>query len=165
MLQPSRRRTWALRGQTPVQYTWDRHDRFSVITAITLAPRRKRFGLYFHMQRRNIRFDSVLEFVSVLLRRLQRGFILVLDRYNVHRKAARLLLDKTGRVGVEWLPAYAPEINPVEQVWNRSKNVELGNFIPEDADHLGREIKKALRRQRGRSDLFLSYFKHAGLVL
>ena len=31
MLQPLRRRTWAPRGQTPVQYAWDRHDRFSVL--------------------------------------------------------------------------------------------------------------------------------------
>ena len=37
----------------------------------------------------------------------------------------------------EWLPAYAPELNPVEQCWNRTKYSDLPNFIPDDIDHLG----------------------------
>ncbi len=39
MLQPVVRRTWAPRGETPVHRSWDRHDRLSVISAITVSPR------------------------------------------------------------------------------------------------------------------------------
>ncbi|MBI4758435.1 MAG: IS630 family transposase, partial [Chloroflexi bacterium] len=35
MLQPVVRRTWAPQGKTPIQYSWDRHDRLSVLAAIT----------------------------------------------------------------------------------------------------------------------------------
>ena len=41
MLQPVVRRTWAPQGQTPIQYSWDRHDRLAAIAAITLAPLRR----------------------------------------------------------------------------------------------------------------------------
>ena len=41
MLQPTRRRTWALSGHTPIHKVWDRHDRLSVQAAVTLPPRRQ----------------------------------------------------------------------------------------------------------------------------
>ena len=36
MLQPLRRRTWAPRGQTPIHYAWDRHDRWSVMEHVEM---------------------------------------------------------------------------------------------------------------------------------
>lgn len=47
MLQPVVRRTWAPAGQTPIHYTWDRHDRLSVIAAITVSPKQHRLDVYF----------------------------------------------------------------------------------------------------------------------
>ena len=49
MLQPVVRRTWAPKGETPIQYSWDRHDRLSVIAGITVSPVRCRLGLYFQI--------------------------------------------------------------------------------------------------------------------
>lgn len=49
MLQPVVRRPWASRGRTPIQYSWDHHDRLSAISALTLPPKRKRLGLYFQL--------------------------------------------------------------------------------------------------------------------
>ena len=54
MLQPVVRRTWAPRGQTPIQYSWDRRDRLSVISAITVLPQFRRLGLYFNVFDHNI---------------------------------------------------------------------------------------------------------------
>ena len=81
MLQPVVRRTWAPQGQTPIQYSWDRHDRLSVISAITLPPLRCRLGLYFQIHSDNINFEKVMGFITLLRRHLRRKFILVLDRY------------------------------------------------------------------------------------
>jgi len=41
----------------------------------------------------------------------------------------------------EWLPSYAPELNPVEQCWNHTKCHDLANFIPEDLQHLQKAVK------------------------
>jgi hypothetical protein len=166
MLQPVRRRTWAPRGQTPVHKSWDRRDRLSVQAAITVSPLRRRMGLYFRIHRHNVRFPEAIALIRHLRRHLRRGFILVLDRYSVHRKAVRLLMAKHPRwLEAEWLPAYAGELNPVEQVWNHTKYCDLANFIPDDIEHLQREVGASMRAQRGRGDLLASFFKHARLPL
>jgi transposase len=166
MLQPVRRRTWAPKGKTPVQYSWDSRDRLSVISAITISPKRRRLGLYFHIHPQNIRSEQAVPFLKAVRRHLGRKFIVVLDRYSVHRKTVRLL--ERGRPNwfeVEWLPSYAPEINPVEGVWNYSKYSDLANFIPADVQHLRRELRGSLDAQKHKPELILSYFKHAKLEL
>jgi len=166
MLQPVRRRTWAPRGQTPIQKSWDRHDRLSAISALTVPPCRRRLGLCFRIHSHNIRFGQVIEFLTLLHRRVRRRFILVIDRYSSHRKALRLLGEEhPGGFDVEWLPSYAPELNPVEQVWNHSKYSDLANFIPDDIDHLHKELANSIRDQCSHLDLLRSFFKHAQLKL
>lgn len=91
MLQPVVRRTWAPKGQIPIQYSWDRHDRLSGIVALPVSPMRQRLGLYFQFHRRNINFELVMVFITLLHRHLRRKFILVLDRYSAHRKAVRMI--------------------------------------------------------------------------
>jgi len=164
MLQPVVRRTWAPRGQTPVQYSWDRHDRLSAIAAITLAPRRRRFCLHFQLQHHNIHFDDVMAFIARLHRQLRRPFLLLLDRYSAHRKAVRLLqATRPEWFEVEWLPAYAPELNPVEMVWNRTKYADLANFLPFDVDELDRAVVASLGETRRKGHLMCSCFAYAGL--
>jgi len=166
MLQPVVRRTWAPQGQTPIHYSWDRHDRLSVISAITVAPQRRRLGLYFDLHDHNIVTDDFEWFVETLLRRLQRPLILVMDRWQVHRSGAKRLLQRfPRRVEVEWLPAYAPEINPTEQVWTRTKHGDLANYIPDDVRQLGRAVRRSIRHTRSQRKLLRSFFKHAGLKL
>lgn len=166
MLQPVVRRTWAPKGQTPIQYSWDRHDRLSVITAITMSPVRQRFGLYFRIHDHNITSVEVMAFLTLVHYRLRRKFILVLDRLNAHRKAVRLLqAAHPDWFEVLWLPAYAPELNPVEMVWNHTKYSDLANFIPEDVDDLRRAVDISLNSTRTQSHLIRSSFEHAGLEL
>jgi transposase len=163
MLQPLRRRTWAPQGQTPIQYAWDRHDRFSVLGALSLAPWALRIGLYFQLCDHNITAAEVVEFVKQLHRQLGRQLILVWDRWSVHRSAARQLADRDW-LQVEYLPAYAPELNPVEAIWNHTKYSDLANFIPRDSEHLATSITKSLHRQRNDSELKYSCFRYTQLT-
>jgi len=166
MLQPLVRRTWAPEGQTPIHYSWDRRDRLSVISAITVSPQRRRLELYFDILDHNIVTDDFERFVQTLLGRLQQRIILVMDRWSVHRSAAkRLRVRFARRVQIEWLPPYAPELNPDEQVWTRSKYVDLANYIPADIDELSRAVRRSIRGMRGQQPLLRSFFKHAKLKL
>jgi len=166
MLQPLVRRTWAPKGQTPIQYSWDRHDRLSVISAITVSGLQQRLGLSFRIQDRNITFQEVMAFLTMLHRRMRRKFIVVLDRLNAHRKAVRLLQEAhPDWFEVVWLPAYAPELNPVEMVWNHTKYADLANFIPEDVHDLHRAVTASLDTMRTQSHLIRSFFRHARLKL
>jgi len=164
MLQPTVRRTWAPVGQTPIHHSWDRHDRLSAISAITVSPKRRRLGLYFDILDHNVKTDDFEAFVVRLLRRLSRPIILVMDRLQVHRAAARHLEARFGRrIGIEWLPAYAPDLNPDEQVWNRAKYTDLANFLPDDVNELGHAMAASFRRTRSQQRLLRSFFKHAEL--
>lgn len=167
MLQPVVRRTWAPKGQTPIHCSWDRHDRLSVITALTLAPRRRRLNVYWRGQRQNICADDIVAFLRQLRVGIRRPLVLIWDRWSVHRaKVVREYLERhRGRILVEWLPAYAPELNPAEQVWNHAKYSDLANFIPEDCDDLHRHVDLSLEGQRRQSDLLRSFFKTARLAL
>jgi len=166
MLQPTVRRTWAPKGQTPIHYSWDRRDRLSVISAITLSPQRRRLDLYFDVFDHNIITDQAEAFVAALLEHFPKGIILVWDRWSVHRSATRRFAQRfPRRLHIEWLPPYAPDLNPDEQVWNRTQYTDLANFIPDDVDQLSRAVRKSLRRTRPQQTLLRSFFKHAGLPL
>ena len=164
MLQPLVRRTWAPAGQTPVMYSWDRHDRLSVIASLSVSACRRRIGLYFAVHEKNIKADQVVAFLRQVQRSLGRKLIVVMDRWAVHRKAARILFgDK--RFWIEWLPAYAPDLNPVEHVWNHTKYGDLANYVPDDLLDLEIEAEMSLDDLRTRGDLLQSCFHGAKLEL
>jgi len=166
MLQPTVRRTWAPQGQTPIHASWDRHDRLSVTGALTVSPLQKRVGLYFSIASSNITGDDVFAFVPQLRRHLKRPLLVIWDRFSGHKKAARRLRDLYGaRIHVELLPAYAPELNVVEQSWGHTKYGELANFIPHDVDDLAQEIAGSLLAKHRRPDLLNAFFLHARLDL
>jgi len=166
MLQPTVRRTWSPRGQTPIHKSWDRRDRLSVSSALTVAPRRKRLGLYFDIHTHNITTDETVRFIRWVRRRLGRNIILVWDRWNVHRSAARRLVQHgTGSVWIEWLPAYAPELNPTEHIWNHAKYTDLANFLPDDVSDLGDAVVESLDAITHRPNLLRSFVHAAKLRL
>jgi transposase len=166
MLQPTVRRTWAPVGQTPISPAWDRRDRWSVLSALAVSPARRRVALLFDVWPCNVDAAAVLAMLRNLRKRHPGGFLLVLDRWSVHRSAVRRFLARgDGRVEVEWLPAYAPELNPVEHVWGRTKHVDLANFVPDQAEHLRRAVEASLARTAGQQAILRSFFAHAKLKL
>ena len=164
MLQPLVRRTWAPRGQTPEIIRSSRHDRISVITAITISPKRRRLGLYFAPHRENINAEKSIAFLRQLRRQTGTELVVVWDRLNAHRTAARILTEQSDAFRFHWLPPYAPELNPVEQVWSHAKCGPLANLAPSDVDELHECVCVALDAER-QSTLLHSYFRHAGLKL
>jgi transposase len=166
MLQPFRGYTWAPIGQTPIQHAWDRRDRLSAMVALSLSPHHRHIGLHSHLQRGNIHGTDAAAFLRATHRHLQRDLILIVDRYQVHRSAIRQLREANiSWLRVEWLPAYAPDLDPVEEVWNHTKCVDLADFVPEDLDDLEEAVTDSLAQQAINHSLKRSYFEFAGLNL
>jgi len=165
MLQPVVRRTWAPRGDTPLLRQWDRHDRLSAVSALSVSPQRHRLGLCWETHRANLRTEQMVAFLRALRRRKAKGPILILDRWSVHRAAVRRLRERSRRIQVEWLPSHAPELNPVEQVWNHAKYTDLANRPPEDIDELESLVHGSIAQTRSQSELLRSFFRTAKLKL
>jgi transposase len=163
MLQPLVRRTWAPRGQRPVMYCWDRHDRLSVIAGLTLSSARHHVGLYFAMHGQNIKTDEVEAFIRDVRRHMHRPLIVVMDRLPAHRSAAKRLL-KDG-YDIEWLPGYAPDLNPTEALWSHTKYGDLANFVPDDTLDLEVETEFALENTQGDQRMLKSFFHAAKLPI
>lgn len=164
MLQPLVRRTWAPKARTPVMYSWDRHDRLSVIAGLSVSSRRKRIGLYFSVQKKNVTAEEFEAFLRQVQRSLGRKLIVVMDRWSVHRKVARILAEDE-RFWIEWLPPYAPDLNPVEHVWNHTKYGDLANYIPDDLLDLELELECSIDQTRERPELLRSFFHGAELEI
>ena len=143
---------------------WNRRERLSVIAGLTLSPRRRRVGLYFAIHRRNVRTDEVEAFVREAQRRLNRPLVVVWDRLAAHKSAAKRLASDE-RFQFEWLPAYAPDLNPAEWLWSHTKYGDLANFVPDDAQGLEIEAGYSLWKTRRKQTLLRSFFQGAGLKI
>lgn len=179
MLQPTVRRTWAPRGQTPVLKSWDRHDRLTVTSAITVSPVRHRLALYWQLQRSNVCGLDTTSFIRQLRRATGKRLLVILDRLAAHRTAAKLLASPPGAdtfdispcsskrspYRIEWLPGYAPELNPVEHVWGHTKHDDLANYIPDDIDALAADLDTSLGHTSTDQSLLRGFFRFAKLKL
>jgi transposase len=148
LLIPTVRRTWAPRGRTPLLRHRQRRDRISVISGLTLSPRRRRYGLYFLLSPQNIRHPEVCRFVRDLLRHLRGAVIVIWDNGAIHGgEAIRALQARYPRLHLYRFPGYAPELNPDEGVWQIAKRA-LANGRPDSQRELFRHLRSQLRRIR-----------------
>lgn len=148
---PLLRTTLAPCGQTPRLLQRASHrDKVSVAAALWRAPGpaglvRLAYRTYPGGSVNNERYAEFL--ADVLACRLRGTPVIVLhDRGNMHRGEPLDALDADvdRLVGFEPFPAYAPELNPVEALWNWLKYDELANFAPRDVPHLDGMIHATL---------------------
>ena len=71
--------------------------------------------------------------------------------------------QQKGNIWLEFLPAYAPELNPVEYFWSHWKQHELPNFCPRNFVQLSHSARQALRRVRKRPTLVMAFCEQAEL--
>ena len=158
-------RTWSPRGQRPVLHEVYSRDHFSAISAITSEGK-----LYLHLQENALDGHDVLHFLCHLLRHIPGKLLILWDGATIHyNQAVRRLFatDKNQDLWLERLPAYAPELNPDEGIWQYLKKVELPNLYLccLDMKQLRHEIVKVVGRLRHKIHIIKACFQQAGLLL
>ena len=90
---------------------------------------------------------------------------LLWDGLPAHRSTAMRAWLATQRswLVVERLPAYAPELNPVEGLWSSLKAVELVNLTGPTLAEVIDQAHRGIDRVRRTPDLAYSFLRHAGL--
>jgi transposase len=141
--------TWAPQGQTPIhRHRQGKREKISVISGISVSPKRHHLGLYYLLFFDNIGQVEVCRFLQELLRHLRGPVIVLLDNSSTHRgKPLQKLLDHHPRLHLEHFPSYAPELNPDEGVWSLAKR-ELANSRPDDVDELMEDVMRSINSIR-----------------
>lgn len=131
LMAPYVRRSWAPKGATPVLYQCGRsHRKVSAIAALCVPAERDTVRGHFRLHpAANIETSRVLSFLRQLSRqRKGKPFFVIWDRWQPHKaKVVRTFLFHSPAVGFVFLPSYAPELNPVEYVWNHLKTNPMAN--------------------------------------
>lgn len=161
-------RTWAPRGQTPVLRQRTRHHRrVSAIGGLSISPGRRRLGWYLRFHRdQSIRQEQVIAFLRHLLRHLRGSVIVVWDHLGAHRgRTLRYWLRRCRRLHLEFLPGYAPELNPNEYGWAYLKTHRLANYCPPDVDRLHARVLVEARDTASHQTLLRSFVHATGLPI
>jgi transposase len=109
---------------------------------------------------------TLVPFVRALKRHLHgRRVLLIWDGLGGHtsRYMRAYLRRQRAWLTVERLPAYAPELNPLEQVWGNVKTRELANVCAPDLPSLRRPLRGGFARIRRQPTLARAFLRHAGL--
>jgi transposase len=166
---PLARRTWAPRGGTPelVQKSGTR-EKVSVLAALCLSPRRDRLDLY-SQTLANGYFDTwhVASFLEAMVQGLVGRFVVIWDGGSMHKgdPINQLVRESQGRLDLERLPAHAPVLMPMEQVWTWLKYDRLCNFPPRDAHHLNEAVIRELDVIRDDQHRLRNFFHASRLPL
>jgi len=98
-------------------------------------------------------------------RQLGGPIVLVWDNLNTHTsRAMRELIAARLWLTVYQLPAYAPELNPVEAVWSHLKR-SLANLAKRNLSQLAALVKTRLKRMQYRPGLIDGFLAKTGLDL
>lgn len=133
----------------------------SAIAGITM------WHFYFRLYRGTIKTPQIINFLGHLQRQLDRKLLIIWDGLAAHRsRGVRAYVERTHeRIRLAQLPAYAPELNPVEFIWGYCKQHELPNFCPKDFAHLNQVARSRLRSMQRRPTLVTAFWQQAALPL
>jgi hypothetical protein len=162
-LHPPVRRTWAPVGHTPVlRHRMRGRKRLSMAGVCCYRPDASDVCLAFHLREGAYDTDQLIPIVQALGRLLggNAPVILVWDNLPAHHSSAM-----GAWLEVEYLPSYAPDLNPVEGLWANLKDVELANRACMSLEELAAAAEQGVGRVRGESDLLFSFLHQAGLSL
>ena len=167
LMAPLVRRSWSLRGHTPLLRQRGRcYQKVSVIAALCIAPTRDRLSLYFRLHPdANVDAERAMDFLEHLQRQLRTPIVLVWDRFQAHKGALVNECVPPHSAHLEYLPPYAPELNPVEYLWGWLKTNPLANDPIADLQLLTHRTRCAARSAQRRQDLLRGFFRHTGLSL
>jgi transposase len=165
---PPVRRTWSVRGHTPVLRHRMAWKRASMAAALGYHPDASKARLCFHLQLDSYDTDSLIGVLEQL-----KGFytgqrvVLIWDGLSAHwsHKMRAHLDAQRDWLTVERLPAYAPELNPVQYLWANLKGQELANCTADTVAEVADHAQHGIQRVCTSDSLVVGFLAHTGLSL
>lgn len=157
---PTRVKTWAPVGQTPVRQYRFNWKQLSLIAGVTY------WNFYFRLFPGAIKSPRIVEFLEALDRQIDGPLLIIWDGLPAHR--SNLVRDHIesldGQIVLERLPAYAHELNPVEYLLGYTKQRELANLCVETIEEVKRYAGRRLESLQRRPSLIAAFWQQADLA-
>lgn len=149
--------TWAPKGQTPVVRTTGSRHSLNLISAISAQGQMR-----FMTIKGKLKSETFIGFLERLLKNQSKPVFLIVDGHPVHRSSrVKTFVETTeGKLKLFYLPAYSPELNPDEQVWNQLKNHRIGKMVLKSLDDMTDKVHSAMRSIQRSPALIRSFFRH-----
>jgi len=147
--------TWGKKGETPVVRNSGGRFGLSVISAVS-----PRGDLRFSFIEDGMNSKEFIGFLKKLQRDAGKPILVITDNAKYHHsKETQAFLETTqGQIQMAFLPAYSPELNPDEQVWNHAKR-RLSQCAIFNKDDMKRHLSAILRSIQKQTSLIQSFFR------
>jgi transposase len=147
--------TWAPVGQTPV--VEDSGERFGLRLISAVSPQG---GLKFSAFEGRMTSGRFVGFLQKLRADTGKPIIVIADNASYHKDGEAKPYQQPTPEGIRVvnLPAYCPELNPDEQVWNHLKG-RLGKLFIASKQQMKKEAKAILLSMQRRMGLVRSFFQ------
>lgn len=155
-------------GQTPVLRTPFNWKRLSMAGAICYAPSRRNAAIVFQTRPGTYNDEALMEFLSELHDFLGGAKVTLLwDGLSGHRSRLmkQFLAAQRHWLVVEPLPAYAPELNPVEAMWGNLKGTDLANRHTDTIEDMEEVAHNGIERIASDVQLAFAFLGQSGLSL
>ncbi len=146
--------TWGKRGETPVVKDSGGRFGFKLISAVT-----PRGDMRFQFIEKRMNSELFIRFLTKLRKDSARPILVIADnaRYHHSKKVQAFLKENEGSIMIAFLPAYSPELNPDEQVWNHAK-LQLGKRAIKNESEMKKCLLSIMRSIQKRKALIRSFF-------
>jgi len=148
--------TWGKIGETPVIKDTGSRFSFKLISAVSA-----RGDMHFEVIEERMNSEKFIEYLKKLRSDTGHPIFVIADnaRYHHSKRVQDFLEEEKGNIMMAFLPAYSPELNPDEQVWNHAK-AEVGKKSAiRSKDDMKRVILSAMTTIQESVDLIKSFFK------
>ncbi len=104
--------------------------------------------------------EKFIEFLKQLREDANGPIFVIADnaRYHHSKKVQALLSTQCGNIMMAFLPAYSPELNPDEQVWNHAK-ADVGKRTIQSKEDMEKTILSAMLAIQNKTELVRSFFQ------
>lgn len=148
-------KTWGASGVTPQVRVTGKHGRFNILSVVTAKGK-----LNFHVTDKTINSAEYIKFLEQILKGRQRPLILIADRASFHtsKLVRKFIAGHRHQLRLHCLPAYSPERNPDEHVWEEIKDKGLGRKAIKNKLDLKKKLYAALRSLQQKTARVISFF-------
>ena len=147
--------TWGKCGETPVIKDSGGRFGFKLISAVSA-----RGDMHFDVIEESMNADKFINFLEKLRQDAGCPIFVIADnaRYHHSKKVQAFLETQLGEIMIAFLPAYSPELNPDEQVWNHAK-AEVSKYPIKSKLDMEKLILSAMLSIQQKIELVKSFFR------